>query len=663
MLAQLSPIESAEQSFVKANYEAAEKGFQGILNNPFATPRDIALSQCRLGIIFSIRNKNEDAKKYLRDAVTSNALAKSVVGLCQYALLQLYVMNQQNAEARDLIKKMDDLNFSAVYVARVEAISAEVGRRLSDNRFEALHLQRLLSVMEKNKLPVVEIKILGNKRISQEEVKRRIGAEPDSTVTAQLDVAKSAPRESAVMPKPVIAEPARGIPQQMSAPSTLAEKIVADLQLGKNTEALGALAQLSQQNVAGGAFRARGLAIPLAQLEGRLKRLSIDKARDMRVGVILPLGRAYLRFNHKILQAVSAFANSNAASGVNFSFVVKGVKPETGAADEAAYQLILEEHVHAIVGPISSSQVLGASSLAHVFSVPLFALGPVVDAPEMASNALVRMGILARSQAAAVVANLAEDPSAQSTAVLAPSDPYGFEMASAFSTAAEGKNLKVTGRVFYDPSTSVFKPTVEELIGPSNTEDRKEEFEQLAADLRKKAELEKRKFDPSEVKLPTRLAFQSLFVPDSLAKARIISSTFAFFDAPSIRYYGDKQWSEGVGKPSLADEFLYAARVPTLADGTFLAFLQKEIGGDSKLDLERQAFDALIMLRQAQYMSAGNNGGKLVSVMHDPQFRVEGTAHYGFVDHTGEPQAQMVLMSFRNGRLLQEQLQWRSATR
>ena len=124
--AQLSPIESAEQNFTKGKYDEATKGFQGILSNPFATPRDIALSQCRLGIIASIKNDNKTARKNLEDAIRGNALAKNVSTLCQYALLQMLVIDNDDKAARDLITRMGDPAFSPLYIARIWALAAEV---------------------------------------------------------------------------------------------------------------------------------------------------------------------------------------------------------------------------------------------------------------------------------------------------------------------------------------------------------------------------------------------------------------------------------------------------------------------------------------------------------------------------------------------------------
>lgn len=660
-LAQLSPVESAENQFVKGKYDEAQSGFQAILNNPFATPRDIALSQCRLGIILSIKNKNTEARNYLLSSVNSASLPKNISHLCHYALLQLHVLASANKEALQLIDQMGEPTFAPMYVARIWAIAAEVANRLKDNRFEAVYLQKLLGVMERSNISEVEIKILNNKKVTQSEVKKRLGVEVASNPTPPSATPK--PQNSANLN--LAANQAQQPQSEATMPTARADqsfagKLMDRMREGDYETAFVLLKEFRSQTgdtaLPLGNF---GIAITAEQLERRVKRLLADKAREMRIGIVLPAGSVYTRFNHKILKAVSAFQNSVAAEGVLFSFFVRTAKPEAGATDEATMSLILDDHVHTLIGPVSSVQTMGVVPLANLFSVPVFSLGPVVSAPETTSEALIRMGILAKSQALVLVEQLAADPMTKNAAVLAPDDAYGFEMTSAFSKVAESRGYPVTQRSYYDASTSVFKPVVEAMLEPTNTEERKAEFDALAAELKKKAETEKRKFDPSEVKLPPKILFDALFVPDSLAKARFIGSTFAFFDAKSVRFVGDKQWHDGAGKPSLTDEFLYAARVPGLVRGEFLNFLQNELAEGSKIDLERQVFDSLILIRQAQYKASGNNGRKMLAEMRKPEFTVSATTQYGAIDETGEPIAKVEVGSFKSGKILPQIIPWK----
>lgn len=714
--AQLSPLESAEEHFGKGRYEQATEKFNEIIKNPFASPRDLALSRCRVGIIDSIKGGFAESRKNLEQAMNSGALAKNHQSLCFYALLQIYVLQNNNTEAKELVLKVGEPSFTPVYLARIWALAAEVGRRLQDGRFEVVHLQKLLSVMEKSKIAAVDLKILGDRKIMAAEVRSRLGldskdpspsAHASSPALAQSSVQNqnqsgSSPRGSAqgYRSSPQATHPspnAAGAGSLHAGNSHNSSKVMANATTPSSPGAtvampsssgahqpigVGVAGELAQKLTAGdlnGALallqnvRASvgvqqpsipGLGIPFDKVLARVQTLIEDKPRSMRVGLLVPVGAPYTRFQHRILKSVAAFANSSAVQDVHFSFHVRSMLGDAGSAEESALQLLLDDKVHVIIGPISSPQTLGALGAAHLFGVPVFALGPVTFAPELASPLLVRMGMLAKSQSLALVEHLQSDLHMKNAAILAPNDAYGAEMASAFSQVAQEKKFPIEQVRFYDVNQQVFQDTVQAVLGPQDNESRRDEFKVLATELRKKAEAEKRKFDPNEVKLQAKITFDALFIPESLSKVKFISSTFAFHDARSIHYLGDRTWADGVGKASIADQFLNGSRVPLLATGSFLSHLRSDLGQfEGALDLERQAFDALIFVRQGQYRVAGNNSGKIAQAMHATDWNAEGTAFYGKVDALGEPLTRMNLVNYKNGRLTPELMSWQSAQR
>ena len=696
--AQLSPLELAEEAFSKSSYDLALEKYNVIIQNPFAPSRDLALSRCRVGVIQSIRNDFKESRKNLELAVSSNAVPKNVTSLCHYALLQIYVLDSANAEARELIKKMGEPSFSVVYVARTWALASEIGKRLQDNKFEVIHLQKLLNVMEKSKLQSVDIRILENRKVTLTEVRARLGldnpdpllqtsqaalslnstklqgrrtasnqsvqgeltAVPASSASSSAGASTGAPTSSPFLQNSGSnsASPSR---QKMSAvPDNGGPELVAKISQGDNAAALAILKSLPSASAQKELLNSVGIGTAPERILGRLESLSKDNPRHMRIGIILPAGSPLTRFKNRVLKSISAFANSSAVQEVSYSFYVRGIQGDTGAAESAALNLLLNEHVHAIVGPISAPQVLGVSESAALFGVPVFALGPVAHAAEFDSSVLTRMGVLAKSQSLAHINHIKNELRFKTAAVFAPDDAYGFEMARAFSEAGKEKNIEITKTTYFNVNTDVFQESVVDAMGPQDAESRKEEFRKASFELRKKAQAEKRKFDPSEVKLPPRITFDALFIPDALSKVKVISSTFAFNDAKNVNYLGDKFWAEGVGRSSLADQFLNGSRIPALSTGSFLSHLRREIGvNDGPLDLERQSFDALVFIRQAQYKASGGNGPKMLKSMRSADWTAEGTSVFsGPVDKYGEPSARMFLYGYKGGKLSPELEPW-----
>ncbi|NBO38788.1 hypothetical protein EBU99_09415 [bacterium] len=393
--------------------------------------------------------------------------------------------------------------------------------------------------------------------------------------------------------------------------------------------------------------------LPVDLIRERVDTLLKDDPRHMRVGLVLPLGSGvFSRLQLRALKGLAAFLNSRAANGVDYQVFVKTVANDSGASEIATMDLILKEKVHAIIGPFQGGQVIGAASVAAFFGVPLFALGPVTLAQELDANYIVRMGTLAQSQARAQVSYLKQQ-NRKTVSIMSPADGYGVEMSKAFEAVCKSEGFQIERVEFVDELSDLFQEPVKSLLGPQDGKHRGPEYAKIVAEARKKAAQEKRKFDPSSIKAPAHVPFTALFVPDSLDRVRLIANTFAFYEARSVRYLGDRTWQEAGGRQSIADQFLNGARVPVQRSGSFLSYLRRELSaGESVLDIERQAFDSLLLSRTAQYKAGGNNPAKLAGVLQSPDFTADGASKYGPIDATGEPAIEFEISQYFNGSVL-----------
>ncbi len=678
-LAQLTVIETAEDHFAKGRYDLSRGKYEEILKNPFASPADISVSQCRIGVIHSIQNSLVDARHMLEDSLKNQSLPAKHSAICHYALLQIYVLGKNDIEARDLVRRMGELQLSPVYQARAYAIAAEVGQHLGDNRFEIFYLQKLLETFKKSELAEVEVKSLKNKKLSVQDVLNRISIAKKEALGPQKALAPAVTLESAQSLQATTSVASDPTAEPLKSNVSNRSESVFEKSEGLGVAINSPMGQifnfLKDGNVASAyAFASKigddqlqsslasiGIGVSAARLVSRFSHIASEDPRNMRVGIILSSAGFFTRFNSRIMRSIASFSASSAARGVNFSFVVKGVSPDSGGADTAATELIFDDHVHAIIGPISNSQTLAALGIAKLFRVPIFALGPVVHAPELSSDALVRMGILARSQSLLLVKHIQSDLNLENVAIFAPNDAYGNEMAKAFSDVSKESKFPVQSVQYYSAAKDVLNDEVSAVIGPQDRESRKEEYEEILQAAKEKASKEKKKFDPKRVLLPPLLSYDALFVPEALAKSRMIASTFAYFGVENARMLGDRQWIEGAGRGSIADPFMNGARVPIPVEGEFLAFLRRDIASeDSHLDLERQAFDSLILLRTAQFRASGNVGERLIRALHSGDWSARGTMIYGAVDAAGEPATRFSLAGYQNGSISGTLAPWSS---
>jgi hypothetical protein len=652
-------LNDAENLFQLREFDTAFERFRAVQLDPYSAPADLALARCRMGIIYSIRDQQKQARQQLELSLSSNSLTSSVTPLCFYALVQIYVMDKSFTDARELMKRYPDPAFPALYKARIFAIGTEVGRRLNDQPFELNQLQRLSRVMEIADIQKVELRILGEWAITVDEVRKRLGETVASTrepvraetplpsnATQSNEPPKSEPTIAAAtsVEEPVSSSSLAPIPPIQSSDGL---PVMSSLQNGLVQQAYAEL------NAQPDVLSSKNFFVPQKLLRERLETLLKDDPRTVRVGVILPEGSGiFSRLQLRALKGISSFLASRAAKDVDYRVHVRSVANDSGSAEQAATELVLSEKVHVIVGPFHGSQVLGAASVAAFFGIPIFTLGPVAAADEFNEKFVLRMGILAQSQARAQVQYL-KQTNKNTVAVLSPSDSYGVEMTKAFESECKADGLNIHNVEFVDVNTEVFQDSVRALLGPQDVKHRGPEYAKLLADARRKAASEKRKFDPSTLKLPAHVPFSALYVPDSLDRVRLIANTFAFYEARSVRFLGERTWHEAGGRTSIADQFLNGARVPVQGSGSFLSFLRKDLdAGVGALDIERQAFDSLLLTRTAQYNVGGNNPVKMVASMKSPSFKADGTSKFGQVSRSGEPLTEFVVSQFYNGQVL-----------
>ena len=492
---------AAEAAFAAGKYSEALPYFQGVLQNKLSSDKELAVANCRVGIINSIQGNNVTARKHLEVSLEAKILSGKPHSICSYALLQVYAIVGAYPEAQKFVRVMGDLNLPFAYKARAAALASEVGRKLNNNAFLAEHLARLLQIMDENKMLEVEVKVIG-KTFARQSVLEQLGLARAAAKNASENVDDGLSSPFVLSGKkamngdgnlqPIAGsnaaegsfKPSRTVP----LPDDLT--FLRSMREGNYEEVSSAARNKFAEVTGESALSKYALSSRLLNLQERYSRLTKMGPKRLRVGVVVTSGSSYARYKHKILRSLSAFASSQAAKGVNISFVVRAVANEMGNIEDTVLSLLLEEGVHAVIGTLTGNQALAALSVCEQFSVPLFSIGPVANAPELRAKNHVRMGVLAASQANTHVEHL-KGLNLQTTAVMAPNDTYGVEMAAAFKDAAAEQELKVVSVTFFDINKQNFQDPVQVVLGPQGHLVYRDEYELLAKELREKAEKEK----------------------------------------------------------------------------------------------------------------------------------------------------------------------------
>ncbi len=624
-MAAASPLRDAEEAFGVKDFARAAPLYEALAGDPGTRTQDRRLAQCRLGVIRGADQDPTEAERLL-DGALSGGLAPANQSYCSYAALQVYLRRGSLDKADRLVQGTGDLDLPPTFAARFWALAWNLAGRRGDQPGEVVALQKLHGIFVASGMAYAEVPGMGI-RISAAEVNSLLGGgDPGSGVP-----------------------PARA-PFQQSTPSALLDA----LRGARHDEALRFL----NEPDAASQLAARGLILPLGRIQNRIQHLQSEGGGgSLRVGVLLPEGNQYTSHKHKILRGLAAVLADSVPRPVTFT--VRSAGKDPAATEAAALDLVLGSHVHAIVGPLLASQAQGAVPLCDLFAVPLLTLGPVAFREDLASAMHVRLGILAASHAAAHLSHV-QSLGLSAVSVVYPADPYGVELDRAMEAEAKARGLRVLKRVSYPPQTQQFVEIAGTLLGPQQDKAKSPEALSLIAAAQEKAQKEKRKFDPSQLKLPAVVEFDALYLPDSLPQAKLIATSFAYLDARKLQLLGHMHWAADLGMPSpFVDPYLRGARIPRPAPGSRAGALSRALASPLlSLDMERFAFDGILWLLKLRSRSPSPSAW--MTAARSPSFAFDGAGRMGPMDSQGEPRVSLALESYESGHLATALPPWHS---
>jgi tetratricopeptide (TPR) repeat protein len=192
----------------------------------------------------------------------------------------------------------------------------------------------------------------------------------------------------------------------------------------------------------------------LARLRDRFR------VEPSKIGVLLPLSGRYQQYGNRSLAAIKmAFGGST-----HFDLVVKDTGGNPTAASKGVMDLVLEEHVIAIIGPLFSNEALAAALKAEELSVPLIALSHRDGLPQI-GDWVFRTALTVEAQARALAKVAFEELGMSRFALLFPRSRYGKEFADAFWDAVDERRGEVRAVESYEPDQTSFQEPVRKLVG------------------------------------------------------------------------------------------------------------------------------------------------------------------------------------------------------
>jgi len=270
---------------------------------------------------------------------------------------------------------------------------------------------------------------------------------------------------------------------------------------------------------------------------GKLLKKIMDRHRvqPQTIGVLLPLTGEYREYGRRALEGIQLgagiFEESKEKDGGGPVLVIRDTAGDPDRAVKQLEDLVFNEHVVAVIGPMVAKETYSAAVKAQELEVPIITLSIRKDITKVGSF-VFRNFLTLTAQSRALVSYAMDNLGVKRFAILYPNDWYGVEFANAFWDEVERRKGEVRAAEKYEPDEKNFATPIKKMVGRyflharwDYINERNRIRREIKSPLKRKRALEKlvKKISPV-------VDFEALFVPDYVDKVVMIAPALAFED-------------------------------------------------------------------------------------------------------------------------------------
>lgn len=266
------------------------------------------------------------------------------------------------------------------------------------------------------------------------------------------------------------------------------------------------------------ATQARGA---LEQVQTRLH------ANAHQIGVILPLSGPYRQYGERALAAIKMVFQANSP----YTLVVKDNGDDTATATQAVEDLVLKDHVIAIIGPLFSAPAVAAAHKAQELGVPMLSLSHQPGLPQIGPY-IFRTALTVEAQAKMLAKSAFDEMHMSRFAILYPRNRYGQDFAKAFAQEVSARHGEIRGIESYEPNQTTFSEPIRKLVGrwePSARKDYREGVKAIKAQ-KLSSHKEQAAIERLQKSLYPIVDFDGIVLPDSARNIGLVAPALAFED-------------------------------------------------------------------------------------------------------------------------------------
>lgn len=236
---------------------------------------------------------------------------------------------------------------------------------------------------------------------------------------------------------------------------------------------------------------------------------SLTKVNARAIGLLLPLSGSRARAGRKALHGAMLASNflrpGPSALKMGFKLVIRDTKADPEVAARMAEELIIQEKVIAIIGPLYSRPAFAAAKVADDFKVPLIALSPT-DNITSVGDTIFRNCITQQEQARILSWYAVKGLGKKNFAIMYPNNSFGKSYKRLFTKGIQKNGGAIVLAIPYNPKQTDFKKEIREIARI------------------------KRKID-------------AIFIPDGYRNVALIAPQLRFHNIFRMQLLGTREWN------------------------------------------------------------------------------------------------------------------------
>ena len=246
------------------------------------------------------------------------------------------------------------------------------------------------------------------------------------------------------------------------------------------------------------------------------------------IGCVLPLSGDFGSYGKQVLNGIELALGVFSTTASPYKLFIKDSKGIPELAAREAEELVKDDHVAAIIGPLLSSTAQEAAYEMQTYAVPMMYLNQKSSITNT-GDYVFQNSLTPRDQTRDIVNYAMTKLGIKTFAVLYPENSYGEDMMQAFVKQVLEHGGTVTGLEGYHPSETDFKVQIKKLVGTYYLDLRKADIKKLPPD---------QKDNP-----PPVIDFSAIFIPDYYERVAMIAPQLLYYDINNVQLLGGNGWS------------------------------------------------------------------------------------------------------------------------